>query len=1252
MRIFNFQLRKTLIASALLGGTIFTLTLFYSPISRVEPDSLQVVTESRKGGHVAEVKRKMERDAYFNKIYQDPATGQIPAGIRSRELAFARTLPKEEDFLGKTDAQSFDWKEAGPTDVGGRTRAIVIDVTSSSTLVAGGASGGIWKSIDSGASWKLVSENHLSITDIAQDTRSGQTDTWYAITGESRNSFNDNGGSQTANLFGTGIYKSTDGAESWTRIQSGGNPTKWDTSFDFMSRIIVSPTTGTVFYVENSDGLFRSTDGGATFSLSQGTAFEHNWGDIASDSNGNLLLVLDGNPANASTVGVFRSTDDGVSWSPIHANGGTTFPSPFDQEISRPLIALAPSNPDVAYILVYMGAKKAVTGGNIDDLRFLKLTISTATYEDRSANIPVFLDGQGVINNGTFDTQQAYNMTMAVHPTDENHVIMGGTTLFRSRDGFATVPSDASDNWIGGYATVDNNSSYANSHPDNHELTFETTAPFRLYNGHDGGISVADDVTPNGPVTWRSLNNGYNVTQFFHVSIARAAGDNRIAGGTQDNGSPFFRWDGTSASASTDVTTGDGGFAYIGSAGLYASSQNGFLMAYSIAPGATPVFGDAPGIAPCSKCGATFVNPAAVNPNNEDIVFYPAGDKLYRSDSDGNWTQLSSLDLPAGYGFSALSMSTSPANVLYYAGYSQAGAPKVFRLDNADTATTGALDRSPSAAAANSYILSIGVNPSDADEIMVVISNFSVVSLFHSTDGGQTYTDVEGNLAGSSDDGPSVRAATILPFGGEKTFLVATSVGVFSSPAMSGSSTVWTQMASSVMGNTATAWIDSRPSDGRVAIATHGRGIFVGTPSAGAVNSAPVASDVTITTNEDTAGSTTLTITDADNDNVTVSIVTNPTYGSVALSGTDVTYTPNANYNGADSFTYKANDGTVDSNTATVTLAVTSVNDAPSFTAGGNQSVGKNAGAQSVSGWATAISAGPANESGQVLTFTLTTAESALFSAGPSVSSDGTLTYTPATDAVGTATVSATLSDDGGTAGGGADASAAASFTIELVETVQTITGAVSFTVDMNRELRLGAITASDLVGVRGDTDPLSWNTSIALSDSDGDGVYTGTVSFTQADQTAIEYKFVSEVGGTTNFEDNVGNGNLGNRTFTFGGDQDLGSAFWNNVSGVAREEEGELPTEFKLHGAYPNPFNPTTTLQFDLPATAAVRVQVSDMLGRSVLSVPVQSLSAGNGRSIRLDASRLTSGTYIYRVIAEMQDRTSVQTGTFVLLK
>lgn len=104
--------------------------------------------------------------------------------------------------------------------------------------------------------------------------------------------------------------------------------------------------------------------------------------------------------------------------------------------------------------------------------------------------------------------------------------------------------------------------------------------------------------------------------------------------------------------------------------------------------------------------------------------------------------------------------------------------------------------------------------------------------------------------------------------------------------------------------------------------------------------------------------------------------------------------------------------------------------------------------------------------------------------------------------------------------------------------------------------------------------------------------------------------------------------------------------------SSVTDTEGDELPSQFTLRGNYPNPFNPSTTIQFDLPETADVQVDVLDLLGRTMISLPAQSLSAGSNRSISVDASDLSSGIYMYRVLARGVSQTWVSSGTMTLIK
>ncbi|HYE96577.1 MAG TPA: T9SS type A sorting domain-containing protein, partial [Rubricoccaceae bacterium] len=143
-----------------------------------------------------------------------------------------------------------------------------------------------------------------------------------------------------------------------------------------------------------------------------------------------------------------------------------------------------------------------------------------------------------------------------------------------------------------------------------------------------------------------------------------------------------------------------------------------------------------------------------------------------------------------------------------------------------------------------------------------------------------------------------------------------------------------------------------------------------------------------------------------------------------------------------------------------------------------------------------------------------------------------------------------------------------------------------------------------------------------------------------------------------SDFTDLDGDGDLGERLpLDLAGQQrivrgqvDLGA--YENQMGVANEPGGETPAAFALRGAYPNPFNPSTTLRFDLPTNAAVTAEVYDVLGRRVLRLGPQEIAAGAGRVLRLDGSGLPSGAYLYRVTARMGARTEAATGRFTLVR
>jgi hypothetical protein len=154
-----------------------------------------------------------------------------------------------------------------------------------------------------------------------------------------------------------------------------------------------------------------------------------------------------------------------------------------------------------------------------------------------------------------------------------------------------------------------------------------------------------------------------------------------------------------------------------------------------------------------------------------------------------------------------------------------------------------------------------------------------------------------------------------------------------------------------------------------------------------------------------------------------------------AGSGTNRTLTllPATNQNGSAIITVTVADTNAAIASTSFLLTVTPVNDPPEFSKGPNQSVLENAGPQVASNWATSLRAGPADEAGQSLNFTVSNDNNALFAAQPAVAPNGALTYTPALNASGTATITVQLHDSGGTANSGLDTSPAQTFTITIL---------------------------------------------------------------------------------------------------------------------------------------------------------------------------------------------------------------------------
>ena len=159
---------------------------------------------------------------------------------------------------------------------------------------------------------------------------------------------------------------------------------------------------------------------------------------------------------------------------------------------------------------------------------------------------------------------------------------------------------------------------------------------------------------------------------------------------------------------------------------------------------------------------------------------------------------------------------------------------------------------------------------------------------------------------------------------------------------------------------------------------------------------------------------------DVDSASLSAILVTGPNRGTLSLQSSGAfTYTPAANANGSDSFTYRASDGALQSSVATVNLNVTAVNDPPTFTLGPDPVVLEDSGVASYPGFLTSISVGPSDETGQSTSIAVVAASPSLFAVQPAISGAGTLTFRPATNRSGSSVVTVSVTDNGGVANGG-----------------------------------------------------------------------------------------------------------------------------------------------------------------------------------------------------------------------------------------
>jgi len=842
-KIRGIKMRSTLSRYLIILGSIAFVGYGFLPgIKSVNYDIPDKLSRVQRLIHYNDLEYEMTRD---------PKTSQVPSGIREAEMRFVSGLPHRESYhkSGKDNILTGQtWVPRGPYNVSGRAKCLAFDITDNKILLAGTASGGVWRSTDRGVSWEKTSNRSGDQTTycIEQDTREGRTSTWYYGSGEVL-STTDRQFSKNIRTFGwgSGIYKSNDNGLSWEPLSSTSisQPGSYNSVFQGVWDIEVDPSStgeGDV-YAACIGAIMKSTDGGLSWNAVLGDENNNSFSsDIHISEDGTIIAALSQMTiygGRAEKWGVFRSENGGKDWENITPAG---FPSQFFQNDIRVIkIAPSPSDKNIFYIFCETPidpstAYKDSFTASLHSLWYCSIDQITdkAEWEERSANIPGGWSPGFTLES--YGSLGGYCMAIAVHPTNPNLVFIGGQSAFRSKSGFGDTLSDSK---IGGYPYYPDLPD--SLHPDIHDFVFLPGNPKVMYVASDGGVHNTNDCTTENP-RWLFKANGLASTQFYAVAIDHMAkNDKFIFGGLQDN---------SSFSTNTDNITSPWRF-HIGGDGMdcqvannkkfvIGSYYNGNIISMKFVGGVLQDFGfvQKPSTNVIKNSEFDLYTRFLLDRNDSKFLYLVAKNNVYRKNDmesaandqtlrNTGWDKLSGCGLPVSTSISAIALSKKPANRLFVG----TNDGRLFVLEEANVGNPSGIELTSPDFPQGGFVSSIDVDSQDADRILVSFSNYNVQSLFFSSDGGAVWTKVGGNLEENPDGtgaGPSIRAVKIVNYGGNKAYFVGTSAGLFSTVELSGSQTEWVKESSDVIGDVIIDKIVSRDADGLIVLATQGGGVY------------------------------------------------------------------------------------------------------------------------------------------------------------------------------------------------------------------------------------------------------------------------------------------------------------------------------------------------------------------------------------------------------------------------------------------
>jgi photosystem II stability/assembly factor-like uncharacterized protein len=738
------------------------------------------------GGEAGEGAAIRNRDTWFYGQRAYPRAFTPPHALQ-HELAQARAVRTASASEASAADAPLTWTPIGPRPIGsgaggstyfngqfpvaGRVTAIATHPTDHRTAYAGSAYGGVWKTTDDGANWVPVSDGlpSLAVGALAIDPADGNT--LYVGTGEANNS---NYGGDS--YYGAGLFKTTDGGAHWLKIGGAGFDGCHVGDLAVIGNVVLAAVTewfGIVDPACTRRGMWRSTDGGSTWSLATTT---YAAGEPNRDSPDDIAV----DPAHSGTMyagyrgnGIFKSTDYGATWTQL-ANAPR-----FASGAGRTAVAVSNDGTHV-YSLV----ENSNNGDVLGVYRSTDAGASWTAVGGTKSNLCAWTPGSG---------QCWFDVVIAVKPDDPTTFFAAGTSMNKF----------TSEGDVGAQVSFPDK-----IHVDYHALTYD--AFNRLWIGTDGGVYRTQD----DGATYANKNQTLALTQ-FDPGISGALGG-RLLGGTQDNGTLSY----TAPDSWAMVYGGDGGASAVDptdSAHVFYPSYIYGSVLRTTDGGTT--FTQISNNVPDGSDDVLFLPPFLMSPSDHNTL-YLGEQRVWRSTDRGdNWTALNSRfpDVPGVHHqlASAIGAAASNSNVLYV-GTNTGG---LWVTQNGGASWVNTLGNG----LPGRFVTDVEVKPDDPATAYATVSGFGSTTpantghVFKTTDYGAHWTNISAKLP----DGPVNRILldyrTTLA-----TLYVGTDVGVF-----------WSLDDGAFWGNTsaglpATAVMDLRLDAGtnKLVAATHGRGMF------------------------------------------------------------------------------------------------------------------------------------------------------------------------------------------------------------------------------------------------------------------------------------------------------------------------------------------------------------------------------------------------------------------------------------------